>query len=223
MICSFFRLRKLPRSARLGIAVNARNEGKDAFERLVELEIFKERDEFFCSVLPECFELFFGSLFDFSSGHFALGVALPHIEQTADEIAQIVRKVAVVATHEEVERELGVLPNIHLAGDEVAEGIRTKLFDEIERVDDLARALGHFIAGAKPPAVNEEVLGQIDVERFEHDRPINGVRWHKNVFTDHMIVSWPLFIEVVGAVSSSGDVVSQRIKPYVGNEVFIKR
>ena len=66
------------------------------------------------------------------------------------------------------------------------------------------------------------MLGQVDAERFKHDRPVNGVRWHENIFTDHMIIGWPLLVELVGSVSGGGDIICQGIEPYVGDKVLVK-
>ena len=70
--------------------------------------------------------------------------------------------------------------------------------------------------------MDQEVLGQLDAEGLEHNRPVNGVRRDKNVFTDDVVVGRPVFIELIGAIASCGDVVRKRVEPNISDKVAVE-
>ena len=69
----------------------------------MKLELLKQWNEFALSLLPERLEILLGVLIDRRRRHFAFGVAAGHVEQTADEVAQIVGKITIITAHKELD------------------------------------------------------------------------------------------------------------------------
>src|SRR5262245_51480838 len=64
----------------------------------------------------------------------------------AGEVAKVVGEVGVEPAHERLLAEAGVEPEVHLAQEEVAEGVVAVLVRQLERFDDVADRLRHLAA-----------------------------------------------------------------------------
>lgn len=85
-------------------------------------------------------------------------------------------------------------------------------------------ALGHLSAVEHQPAVAEYLLGQGQAQRHKHDGPIDGVEAH-NLLTHQMHVGGPVLVEfavALLAVAQGGDIVGQRVDPYVDHVLGVK-
>ena len=61
---------------------------------------------------------------------------------------------------------------------------------------------------------------QWQIQSHQEDWPVNGMETD-DVLTDQMQVCWPVFLEhlavvAVTVIAKSGDIVRQRIQPYIG-------
>ena len=48
------------------------------------------------------------------------------------------------------------------------------------------------------------------------------MRWNQDILADHMVVRRPVGVEIRTAISHSGDVVDQRIKPHISHVIFVE-
>ena len=86
----------------------------------------------------------------------ALEVALLHGEDPAGEVAESVRQLGVQSRHQRRLAEVGVLSEGHLAQQEVAEDVVPVARLHLQWLDDVAEALLHLGAIARPVAVHAD-------------------------------------------------------------------
>ena len=180
-------------------------------EALAELGVLGRR------LGPKRLQFGLGLLLDRRLGHDRPGEPVGHVEGAVDQVAQVVRQVAVVADEEQFPREVAVLPDVHLADQEIAEGVGAKLGDEVEGVQGVARALGHLLPALQPPPVNQKALRERYSGRLEHDGPVDGVRRDEDVLADHVPVGGPPL-----ALLRRGVVVQKRVEPDVCHVARVK-
>ena len=170
-----------------------------------------------------------GKKFVFLHGHFSgrgdhAAGAGGHFDYPAEQVAEVIGQIAVVAGDEGVLGEAGVVAHGHFGEQEVAEGVHAVLVHHIHRVYGVAARFAHLVASGEPPAVGEDGLGHFDVHGAEHGRPVDGVGG-KNVLADQVIGGRPPLLErfVVLPVADAGDVVDQRVEPDVADVVAVER
>src|SRR6266478_4189065 len=97
------------------------------------------------------------------TGNFVYG-AKPRQERrrAAGEIAEVVSEVGVEPAHERLLAEAGVEPEVHLAKEEVAEGVVAVLVRQLERLHDVADRLRHLAPADRPVAVDVEAAVERD-------------------------------------------------------------
>ena len=132
------------------------------------------------------------------------------------QIAEIVREVAVDAADERVAREIVVLAEVDLAQQEIADGIGTELVDEADGIDDVPLRLAHLVAVDDEPAVTVDLLRQRQIERHEDARPDDRMEAH-DLLADEVEVRRPVFMEFlrIVEVADRREVVRERVEPDV--------
>ena len=185
----------------------------------MKLVAFAERDEFIAGLGPERLEALLDVLGHLGRGQDAAGEAGRHVKRAIDEIAEVVGELAVVADEELLAREVAVLADVHLADQEIAECIGPEFGDKVERIERIARALGHLGAALQPPAVDDESLGQREAGRVQHNRPVDGMRRHEDVLADDVVRLAP----DLRAVRHGRVVIDERIEPHVGDVARVER
>ena len=77
-----------------------------------------------------------------------------------------------------------------LAQQKVAHAVARIVAQALDRVDDVADALGHLALVDEPVAVAHDTFGQRQAGRHQKRRPIDGVK-AQYVLADNVCVSWP--------------------------------
>ena len=134
------------------------------------------------------------------------------------QVAEVVREVAVDALDQGIAREVAVLAEVDLAQQEVADGIGAELVNQAVRVDDIALGLRHLVAVDDEPAVAIDLLRQRQVERHEDARPDDRVEAH-DLLADEVQVSRPVLVELLRIVEETDwrQVVRQCVEPDVND------
>src|SRR5947209_16329789 len=146
-----------------------------------------------------------------------------HRQRAAHEIAEAARKVAVRAFEYDFVVNLAVLPERHLAQEEVAHGVRLVVSQQdgkLKRVAERLRSLAPRLV--EPEAVCDDCAREFYVRRHEHRGPQYGVL-SQNVFANE-VQAGPKFREQVfsgicpslfTSPAERRDVVEQRVEPDV--------
>ena len=132
------------------------------------------------------------------------------------QVAEVIREVAVDAADERVAREVAVLAEVDLPQQEIADGIGAEFIDEADGIDDVALRLAHLVAVNDEPAVAVDLLRQRQVERHEDARPDDRMEAH-DLLADEMQIRGPVFLEHLRIVEIADwrEVVRERIEPDV--------
>ena len=147
----------------------------------------------------------------------AAEVLLAHGDGTAQQVAEVVGKVAVDAVDEGFVGEHTIVAEGDLAEQEVADGVHAVAVAEDDGVNDVADGLGHLAAVHQQPAVAEDALGQRQIEGHQHGGPEDGVE-AEDFLAHHVQVGRPELVVVavlLVAIAQRGDIVAQRIDPDV--------
>ncbi len=83
---------------------------------------------------------------------------------------------------------------------EVAHGVHAKYVDQIIRVDHISLGLTHLALAHKQPRMPEHLLRQRQIQRHQHDRPVDRME-ADNVFADQMQIRRPIFFKHLVAVA----------------------
>ncbi len=105
----------------------------------------------------------------------ALSVLADHADRAADEVAQLVGELVVVARPQALQADVAVLPERDLAHEVVAQRFGAHLLDDRERVEDVAARLAHLLAADEQVAVDELAAGQVVAGAHEQRRPDDRV------------------------------------------------
>ena len=109
---------------------------------------------------------------------------------------------------------VAILPERHLAQEEIAHLVDTVLVGEIEGVDDIADRLRHFLTSAEQEPVGIDPPWQLNSGRHQERRPVHRVETD-DVLADDVHVGRPVApvrVALVGK-ADAGDVVGQGIDP----------
>jgi hypothetical protein len=105
----------------------------------------------------------------------------------------------------------------------VAEGVAAVLRLHVERTDDVAEALRHFLATYGPISVDIEMVVQREPGRHEHRRPVHRVRL-QDVLGDEVLRDRPVRVEaLLSELADGGHVVDQGVEPHVRHESLVER
>ena len=97
---------------------------------------------------------------------------------------------------------------------------------QIIRVDYISFGFTHLAIALQQPRMTKYLFWQRQIQCHQEDRPVDGMETD-DIFTDQMQVCRPVFVEQFGTVAvaviaDTGDVVGQRIQPYVSYMFRIK-
>ena len=163
----------------------------------------------------------------FGTGHIVHGAAevlLAHGDGAAEQVAQIVRQIAVDAGDQGFVGEHAIVAEGNLTQQEVADGIHAVAVAQDHGIHHVAHGLGHLAAVHQQPAVAEHPLGQRQIQSHQHGGPQDGVE-AQDLLAHHVQVSRPeLVVIVVGlvAVAQRRDIVAQRIDPDIHGVFGVK-
>ena len=136
----------------------------------------------------------------------------------AEEVAEVVRQVGVVAPDEALVGEVTVLSVRRLGEHVVAEAVDPDGVDQVERVDDVAARLAHLLAAGQQPPADCPAPRWLQPGRQQHGRPVDAVV-ADDVLADQVEIDRPPAGEalIVGAIANGGEVVRQGVEPDVGD------
>ncbi len=205
---------RLPRRRPIDVGVRAAHQREQLLERARGLEPIEERRPLGDGV--ERLQRICGSG---ARRHLPVGeVLVHHAERAVEEVAEVVRELAVEARQQGLVREVAVEPERHLAEHEVADRVRAEVGGELQRIDHVARGLRHLLAVDGPPAVAEEEVRRAEPRGLQHRRPVDRVE-ARDLLAEHVDDLGPLGPEVVAARRSlpqrRGVVVRQGVDPHV--------
>ena len=147
-----------------------------------------------------------------------------HTDRPVQQVAKVIGQISVDAGDQRVARKIAVTAEVDLAQQEITDSIGAKFVDQRQRINDIALGFGHFVAFNYQPAMSVNLFRQFFTHSHQHDRPDDSMETH-NFLADQMHVSRPVFIEFfrITAVTDTGKVVEQRVKPDIDNVFVVKR
>ena len=206
-------LGELPRSAGFDVGVHGADEDPEGFERVAHLVISEGFGVFLHAVIPELAKVLFQVFVGGRSRDRPGVVTSDHVEQTVDEVAEIVAEVGLIAVLESQRREVGVLSDDHLAAKVETESVGTVGGDEAQRVRGVTGRLRGFLVIDRPPAMDEQLARRLDPECLEHARPVDRMRGRQDILADDVHVGRP-----EAFIRDGGVVVGQRVEPHIRDE-----
>ena len=158
----------------------------------------------------------------------AAAVFLDHGNGSGNQVAQVVGQVVVHSLQHHLIGEDAVLPEGVLPQQEVFQGVDAVALDEDHRIHHVFAlggfGLGNLFAAQQQPAVTQNLLRQRQVCTHQHGRPDH--RMEPDDFLAHQVhVRRPVFVIQFRfiRIAQCGDVVGQRIQPYIDDMLFIDR
>ena len=146
-----------------------------------------------------------------------------HRQRTLRQVAEIVGEVGIGAVDDRLVVVVAVLPERHLAQEEIAHLIDAVGVGEGDRIDHIANRLRHFLAAVEQEAVRKNPLRHRDTGRHQERRPVHRVETY-DVLADDMQSGRPPALELVAVgirKSGGGDVVGQRIDPHIHDVLVV--
>src|SRR5699024_3406148 len=109
---------------------------------------------------------------------------------------------------------------------EITNGIYAKEIYQLIRIENISLGLAHLSISLEQPWMAEYLFGQRKSQSHQQNRPVNGMKTD-DVLSDQMQVRRPVFFKLLCAVTiavitDAGDVIGQRIQPYIDHMLWIK-
>ena len=114
-----------------------------------------------------------------------------HRQRALRQIAEIVGEIGIDARDDGLVVVVAVLPERHLAQEEIAHLIDAVLIGEIEGIDDVADRLRHLLAAVEQEAVRIDPLLHGNARRHQERRPVHRVE-ADDVLADDVHVGRPV-------------------------------
>ena len=145
-----------------------------------------------------------------------------HIESTLYKVTKRIYKVGIVSCKHAFPSDRAVGCVGHFGKGVIAHAVNADVLGELICVNNVALGLGHLIRAEIEPRMTEYLFGQGQIKCHKENGPIDGVE-ADDVLTYNVNVGGPILTEMlalllvglVGIVADGGDVVGERIKPYV--------
>ena len=139
-----------------------------------------------------------------------------HRQRALRQVAEIVGEVGIDARDDGLVVVVSVLPERHLAQEEIADLVDAILVGEIEGVDDIADRFRHLLAPAEQEAVGVNALLHGDARRHQERWPVHRVEAN-DVLADDVQIGRPETPIPVGLIGEADarDVIGERIDPDV--------
>ena len=108
----------------------------------------------------------------------------------------------------------------------VAYRIHAEIIYEVIRIDHISFGFAHLAAAHKKPGMSKYLLRQRLAQCHQENRPVDGME-PDDILTDQMQICGPQLLVLLGAVAvciiaDTGDVIGQRIQPYIDNMLGIE-
>ena len=147
-----------------------------------------------------------------------------HAHSSVQQVAQVVCQIGVNTVDKRITGEVAVAAQIDFTQQEIADSVSTKFVNQAQRVNNIAFRLGHLVAFYNQPAMSVYFFRQRLTHSHQHNRPNDSMETH-DFLTYQMQACRPVFLEFfrIAAVADTGEIVQQRIEPYIYNMFFIER
>src|SRR6201987_3755695 len=158
-------------------------------------------------------------------------IPLHHIDGAIDKVPETVCQVTVITDQETFNAKVGIVSGGNIPDQIIPKRVRSVLIGQLRRVNDIAQALAHLRPFYVPPTMDRQTRHLLvwKSHSVQHDRPINTVSGHHDIFADDVCPAWPQIREIrkvaawIRLIASEGYIVEQRIKPNIGDVFVIKR
>ena len=127
-----------------------------------------------------------------------------HRQRALRQIAEIVGEIGIDAGDDRLVAVIAVLPERHLAQEEIAQRIDAVGVGERERIDHVADRLRHLLAAVEQEAVAEDAARHRDAGRHQEGRPVDRVEAH-DVLADDVQVGRPVAAEFLAVGVGKAD------------------
>ncbi len=210
-----------PRSARVHVAVHAADEGPDPAERLLEREVLHRLLDHGPRLRGGGRDLAVGGLY--RPGHLRHGTGGGDQRgRAARQVAEVVGQIRVETIHEGLLAEARVEAEVHLAQEEVAEGVVAVLIGELEGLHHVADGLRHLAPAERPVAVDVEPPVERDPGRLQHGRPVDAVRL-QDILGDQVLNVLPEPARLlIARIRDCRVIVDQRVEPDIGHVLVVE-
>ena len=110
---------------------------------------------------------------------------------------------------------------------EVTHSIHAEEIYQIIRIDHISLGFAHLAIAHQKPGMSEYLLRQGLTQRHQENRPVNRMETD-NVLSDQMQVCGPVLSYTArcclpsAVIADTGDIVGQRIQPYINHMLGIK-
>ncbi len=152
-------------------------------------------------------------------------ILLGHRNRSVHEISESVCEIGVIALDQRFVCDRAVRADRHFAEQVIPCTVNAERINNIVGVDNVSARLAHLVLAEKYPVVTEKLLRNGKSECVKHDRPVNRVESH-NILTDNVAVARPVLLEklgrTVGVVAECGDIVRERVYPYINNVLGVE-
>ena len=157
-----------------------------------------------------------------SCRHYTSEILLDHGQSAAGKIAQAIRQVAVVASQQSLVTETAILPENHLAQQEVAQSIHAQDIGDGLCQANVSARFGHLLAFKRPPAMRHHPLRERLVRSHQKRRPVDCVE-AQNFLADQVQIGRPhlLKLKFVVAITHAAHVAGQRVVPDIDHVLVI--
>ena len=154
-------------------------------------------------------------------GHLALKILGRHGQHAAEQVAQVVGQVGVDAGHHAFFTEGGIGTEMHLAQQEIAEGVQTVLLAHLQRFHHVAQGFGHLGIAHQPVTVHVQVLVHGQARGLEHGGPEHGMGL-EDVLGHQMFAGPEGLVLFTVRPAQSADVVQQGVEPHIADVILVE-
>ena len=158
--------------------------------------------------------------------HCPAKIFVAHGDRALHKVSERVGKVRIDPLDKQFPGDDTVVLVRHLMQHEITDSIHAEEINEIVGINDVAFGFAHLLAALQEPRMSEDLLRKRFTERHQENRPVNGME-ADDILADEVQIRRPfLFIKIravpIGVISDAGDIVAQRIKPYIDNMARVK-
>jgi hypothetical protein len=150
-------------------------------------------------------------------GDVTIAVLIDHRQRPADEVAETVRQVRVVAADERVVAERAVFAEARFTKEVIAKGVDAHHVDDGRSPHDVPARLAHLVVFKQQPAVREDALRQRIAGGHQERRPEDRVE-ADDLLADQVKIGRPQIVAFDGAL-----VRGERVEPDVEYMVSLDR
>ena len=215
-----------PRRRLIDVFVGAAQQRKDLADGVADTQLVHLLFHLFRRLQRQRDQFIIHRLADLRIGYETAEILVGHRDGPADQIAQDIGQISVHALHHQIPGDRSILGKRHLMQDEVAHGIDAEIMHELIGIDGVALGLGHLAIADQQPRMSEHLLRQRQIQRHEHDRPVDRMET-QDVLADDVHIGRPILPEVFRAfsirvIAQRRDIVAQRVDPDIDDMLRVK-